>query len=350
MSEDRHPAATGVLAAWVLDACPWDEAAAVGEHVEACRPCAGETRRARNTAGLLAAAVALPPPPGLRDVVLSAARRRRAPGVPLVPAEGLAMAYAEQISSMDRLLGSLDDAHWRMPVPRYASVRDLVVHLAGNDAMVAADLGITSRNRPAISMVDPHGPSEEEERRSVDNPSDHRDAGTREVWHAQARALVRGVSQDSRLLEREASLAGGARVKASGRNALVQRTFETWTHADDIRATLGRPAEPPRGEHLRFIVELGTGLLPRALHALGRHHPGRTARLRLTGTGASEWLVPLAPGEGPGRPDVTVVATAEDFCRLLADRIAPGAFPHHADGDPGIVDDLLRAAATLGCD
>ncbi|MFD0691035.1 maleylpyruvate isomerase family mycothiol-dependent enzyme [Actinomadura fibrosa] len=345
MSEDRHPAASGALAAWALDACPSDEATVIGEHLSACGPCSREAGRLRDTAGLLAAAVAVRPPPRLRESVLAAARRSR-PGTSAgsaldagaaatatagmvagavagaVPAEDLAGAYAEQVAGMDRLLGTLTAAHWRTPVPRYASVLDLVAHLTGNDAAFAADLGL------------PAG----------------RAGGAREAWYAQAGAVVRGVSADARLLDRRASLAGAERVPASGRVALVQRAFETWTHADDIRAALGRPAEPPPGEHLRFVVELGTGLLPRALRALGRHHPGRTARLLLTGPGAGEWLVPLAPGEGPGLPDVTVIASAEDFCRLLADRIAPARFPHRTEGDRALADDLLRAAATLGCD
>lgn len=334
MSEDRHPAATGALAAWALDACSPGEAAVISAHLESCCPCSREAGRLRDTAGLLAAAVAAPPPPGLRDTVLAAARTRRPPGTLAVPGEGLAWAYAEQVAGLHRLLGSLTAAHWRTPLPRYASVRDLVVHLTANDASFASDLGLPLVPGPGF--------------------------GAREAWHAQARTVMRGV-QDVRLLERPASLAGAARVRASGRSALVQRTFETWTHADDIRAAVGRPAEPPRGEHLRLIAELGVGLLPGALRALGLHHPGRTARLTLTGPGGGEWLVPLAPGHGPGdafserrgsngHPDAAVTAAAEDFCRLLADRVAPAPFPHRADGDPAIVADLLRAAATLGCD
>ncbi|MEW2359364.1 hypothetical protein AB0881_36780, partial [Spirillospora sp. NPDC029432] len=169
---------------------------------------------------------------------------------------------------------------------------------------------------------------------------------------AQADALVRGVAADAGLLERETSLAGAVPVPAAARTALVQRAFETWTHADDIRAVVGRPPEPPPGGHLRLIVEMAVPLLPRALRAIGRARPGRTARLRLTGAVSGEWAVPLAPGAAAdaGRPDVTVVADAEEFCRLLANRRRPEAFPHVADGDPALAGDLLHAAATLGCD
>ncbi|MFP3967798.1 maleylpyruvate isomerase family mycothiol-dependent enzyme, partial [Actinomadura fulvescens] len=238
------------------------------------------------------------------------------------PVAGLAGAYAAQVALMDELLMSLSPGLWRTPLQRYGSVRELIAHLTGNDARFAADLGLPQPAR--------HG---------------HHDA-----WHAQARAVVEGVSGDVALLDREASLAGARPVRAPARSALVQRTFETWTHADDIRAVAGRPRVPPPAGHLRLIVELGIGLLPRALRVLRREHPGATARLVLTGPGAGEWTVPLALGGEPGPPDVTITAGAEDFCRLLAGRRAPGSFPHRAQGDPAVVADVLHAASTLGCD
>ncbi|MFB4317110.1 maleylpyruvate isomerase family mycothiol-dependent enzyme [Actinomadura sp. 21ATH] len=327
MSEGGHPDMDTALAAWAVGACPADEAARIGEHVASCAACARAADRLNATAGTLAEAVREAPPPALRAAVLAAARRRR-PGLPA----RLTEAYARQVAGMDALLSSLTPAEWRAPVPalgpvpKYGSVREVVGHLARNDAAFAGDLGLARGERAA--------------------------AGARAGWHAQADALVRGVTADAGLLDRETSLAGAAPVPATGRTALVQRAFETWTHADDIRAVVGRPPEPPPGEHLRLIVEMAVPLLPRALRAAGRARPGRTARLRLTGAVSGEWTVPLAPGAAPaaGRPGVTVTADAEEFCRLLANRRRPEAFPHVADGDPALAADLLRAAATLGCD
>lgn len=394
MSEDAHPTATGALSAWAVDACPPEEAAAIGEHLAWCAGCAGEAARLRDTVGLLATAVAERPPPDVRDAVLAAARRRRRPGARIVPADGLTRAYAEQIAHMDRLLASLTPADWRAPLPRYASVRDLVAHLTANDTAFAADLGLLAAGAPSPAdrahAAGRDAPAEQDDALAEGDAhaagapfladralAAERDASAeqgdalaegdayavsplaarggvpfvggdvRAAWRARARAVVRGVSGDVRVLEREASLAGAERVRAPARDALVQRAFETWTHADDIRAVVGLPLEPPGGEHLRLVVELGAGLLPRALR---RPYPGRTARLRLTGPGAGEWLVPLAPGEAPGVPDVTVTARAEDFCRLIAGRILPARFPHDADGDAQIVAAVLHAASTLGCD
>ncbi|GLZ03228.1 hypothetical protein Acsp03_06950 [Actinomadura sp. NBRC 104412] len=330
MSEEGHPDVDRALAAWALHACPPDEAARIDEHLASCPGCAAEADRMRRTSALLAAVTETAPPPSLRADVLSAARRRRRPGVAMGLSPGLADAYARQVARMDELLASLTTDDWRAPVAKYDSVRQLVDHLNRNDAAFAGDLGLVARAH---------------------------DPGPRGVWHAQAEAVLRGVSADTTLLERPAALAGpGPRVvRAPARTGLVQRTFETWTHADDIRAAMGRPTEPPPGEHLRLIVEMAVPMLPQALRGIGRARPGRTARLRLTGPGEGEWLVPMAPGPvgagpGPARPDVTVTADAEEFCRLVANRRRPETFAHVTDGDPALAADLLHAAATLGCD
>jgi uncharacterized protein (TIGR03083 family) len=324
MSEEGHPEVDGSLAAWVLDACPAPEADRAADHVALCRTCAVEAGRLRETAALLAVAVRTPPPRALRAVVLAESRRARRPGNPSHDPDGtLTAAYAAQVRAMDRLLTSLTPEEWRTAPPRYASVGHLVDHLAGNDAVFAADLGLAGAPLRAAPG---------------------------EVWHAQARAVVRGLAANTGLLDRETSLAGASPVRASARTGLVQRAFETWTHADDIRAVVGLPPAPPPGPHLRHVVELGVRFLPRALRAAGRHHPGRAVRLRLTGPGAGEWTVPMAPGEVPGVPDAEVTTSAEAFCRLLANRLDPETFPHHAVGDARLVEDLLRATATLGCD
>ncbi|RAY17131.1 hypothetical protein DPM19_02945 [Actinomadura craniellae] len=321
MSEE-HPAMDGTLAAWMIDACPPDEASRVADHVASCPGCSAEADRLRGGAALLAATLE-PPPPPLRAAVLSAAFRRRPPGTPAHQDGDLTAAYAGQVARMNGLLATLGAATWRAPLPGYDSVEALIVHLTRNDSMFATDLGLA----PVAAGARP-----------------------RDSWHEQARAVLRDVSTGTRSLDAQVRLAGTSPAYGPARAALVQRTFETWIHADDIRMVVGRPAEPPPAAHQRLIAELGIGLLPKALRAAGRHHPRRTARLVLTGPAGGEWTVPLAPGDEPGRPDVTITAAMEEFCRLLANRRVPAAFPHRAVGDRALAADLLAVAATLGCD
>ena len=323
MSEEPHPSVDGTLAAWTVDACPTGESSRIAEHVASCDACSAEADRLRTEAALLAAVAEEAPPPALRATVLAAAFRRRRPGVPAGLSERLTDAYTRQVAALNGLLATLAPATWETPLLRYASVGALIVHLAENDSAFAADLGLT---------LVPAG--------------DRLVAG----WHEQAQAVLRDVSADTRLLDRQVRLAGTRPAHGSARTALLQRTFETWTHGDDIRVLVGLPTEPPPAEHQRLIAEMGVGLLPGALRAAGRHHPHRTSRLVLTGPAPGEWTIPLAPGHEPGWPDVTIIADMEEFCRLLANRRTPQTFPHRAEGDRTLIPDLLAAAATLGCD
>ncbi|NUR89953.1 MAG: hypothetical protein HOY71_38250, partial [Nonomuraea sp.] len=147
------------------------------------------------------------------------------------------------------------------------------------------------------------------------------------------------------LLGVEVELAGVRPVRAPLRQAMVQRVFETWTHADDIRAATGRPPEPPRAEHVRMIAEFGLALLPRAVKGPRRHV---SATVVLTGPGGGTWTVPLSPSSD--RVAALVSADAVGFCRLMAGRRPPDGFPYAAEGDGALARDLIHAAATLGCD
>ncbi|MFI6176874.1 maleylpyruvate isomerase family mycothiol-dependent enzyme [Nonomuraea sp. NPDC051191] len=228
----------------------------------------------------------------------------------------VAVPYAEQVALMGDLLAGLSPAQWDAPIARHGTVRDLVGHLAANDGAVAFVMGL-----PGAS-------------------GDHR------RWREQAGSLVERLSVAGEvLLGVEVGLAGVRPARAPLRQALIQRTFETWTHADDIRAATGRPPVPPRDGHVRLAAGFGLALLPRALNG-----PRRDVRVTvvLTGPGGGTWTVPLS--RAPGRVAALVSADAVDFCRLVAGRRPPDAFTCAVEGDPGLARALIHAAATLGCD
>ncbi|TMR91406.1 maleylpyruvate isomerase family mycothiol-dependent enzyme [Nonomuraea basaltis] len=259
---------------------------------------------------------AVRPPPTLREAVLSMARRRRSPA--LVGVASVAVPYAEQVALMDDLLSDLSLAQWDAPVAKHGSVKGLVEHLAANDAAIAGFMGVPAAGEPAV----------------------HR------RWREQAGNLLERVSAGSEvLLGVEVSLAGPRPARAPLRQAMVQRTFETWTHADDIRAATDRSRAAPRDEHVHMIAEFGLALLPRALKGPRRDV---SATVMLTGPGGGTWTIPLSPASD--HVAVFISADAVDFCRLLANRWPPGTFPYAAEGDPALARDLVHAAATLGCD
>ncbi|MEU6779278.1 maleylpyruvate isomerase family mycothiol-dependent enzyme [Nonomuraea angiospora] len=256
------------------------------------------------------------PPPTLREAVLSKARRRRSPAV--LGVSSVVVPYAEQVALMDDLLGELSGPQWEAPIAGHGTVRGLMEHLAANDATVARFMGVRGMSGLPV----------------------HR------RWREQAGSLLERVSAGSEvLLGVEVALAGARPARAPLRQALIQRTFETWTHADDIRAATDRSQEPPRPEHVHMIAEFGLALLPRAMREPRRDV---SATVVLTGPGGGTWTIPLSPTSD--HVAVLVSAGAVDFCRLLANRRSPGSFPYAAEGDSALARDMISAAATLGCD
>ncbi|WP_336210323.1 maleylpyruvate isomerase family mycothiol-dependent enzyme [Nonomuraea sp. LPB2021202275-12-8] len=256
------------------------------------------------------------PPARLRESVLSKARRRRAPAE--VGVAEVAVPYAEQVALMDELLAELSVRQWNSPTARHGTVRGMIEHLAANDAPVAWFLGV---------------------RAPEPDPAYRR-------WREQAGSLLQRVSASTgALLGAEVELAGATPARGSLRHALIQRTFETWTHADDVRRQTGRPPEAPPGDHVRMIAEFGLAMLPRAVRG-----PRRDVSVTfvLTGPGGGTWTVPLSSASD--RVAVLLAADMVDFCRLLANRWKPGCFPYAAEGDPALAREVVRAAATLGCD
>ena len=321
---DVHGEMLELLGAWALDACDDSETATVEAHLQGCATCSAEARRLRSAAGWLGVESVRPAPPSLRRSVLATARARRPPR----RSTTLIGAYAHQVALLDQLLSTVAPQEWHRPLPRHDTLGGVVAHLAGNDAMLAADLGLR-----VVAVPGEAGPR------------------TRGAWQQQTEILLSGLD-DEIDLDRPVRLASprGAPVRPL-REALVQRAFETWTHLDDIGGALGRSQPVPPAEQVRRIVDLAVTLLPEALRANGVSLPGRTARLLLAGSGGGEWSFPLGPPQASGGAvAVTVEADAVEFARLVANRHSPGGLRHSATGDEALVARVLHVAALLGCD
>jgi uncharacterized protein (TIGR03083 family) len=324
MTFDLHP--DDLLGAYVVEGCASaDEVAAVARHAAGCPPCADEIDLLSGAARWLSVSTVRRPAPALRERVLATALAAR-------PARELQVGrsldpYLAEVAKFGQLLARLSEPQWRLPTGPYASVRAMVDHLAANDGMVAGDLG--AGGVPAGADV-------------------------RRRWREQAGVLVREVSRAGpALLERNVRLAGKKPARGPLRDALTQRAFETWIHADDVRAAIDLPAEPPPPEQVARIVEFALRLLPGAMDAAGSGHPHRALRLVLTGPGGIRRQVPLSaasPVAPAGEVVAEVTMPAVRFCRLLAGRVPVAEAGAEAGGDPVAVAHFLSVAVTMGCD
>ncbi|BBH68593.1 hypothetical protein ACTI_52780 [Actinoplanes sp. OR16] len=336
MIENGH---VGDLAGpYAVGACSPAEAATVAGHVTTCPSCAAEIDTLSRTAEWIGASAARRPPPPLRARVLSAALAAR-PARPALDAEAMRLTevYTAQVRELDRLLGALTPEQWSQPSAPHTSVRGLVAHLSGNDRVVAdaADVhAASSGSDPALLDRESAGPAGEGVRADG--------AGVRGMWRRQAGALISSLSHaGGDVLGREVQLAGRSGVRRPLREAMIQRGFETWIHAEDVRAVLDLPPREPGPRQVADIVGFALGLLPEAMRAAG--HRG-TVELNLTGDDSRVGLV------GDGEAVARVTLPAERFCRLLAGRLTPDAAGAEIDGDARAANALLTVASTMGCE
>lgn len=259
------------------------------------------------------------PPASLRDRVLAAALDVRA-AAPAATGD-LLDPLTTQVAAFAGLLAALTEEQWRLPSGPYRTVQDLVTHLADSDRLVADDIGVSA----SAGLAPPRR------------------------WRGQNDGIIRTVAgADVALLSRPVPLAGAPGVRRPLVEALTQRAFETWIHAEDLRATVRLPAQTPPAEHVDRIVRFGLALLPAAMDAAGRGRPGWVL-LRLGGPGGGAHRVTLssATTATTDPPTAEIGLDADGFCRLMAGRATPAATVR---GDRRAAADLLTVAATLGCD
>ncbi|MFE0515322.1 maleylpyruvate isomerase N-terminal domain-containing protein [Streptomyces sp. NPDC058964] len=363
-----HDVLKSLLGAWALAACSPAETAAVEEHLGECGSCAEEALRLREAVGLLHQPESLDLDPMLRTRVLESCLDRRPADIP-VPE--WAAPYDAETARLDALLQDIGDAEWHAPVrlrwfegdataSRRTTVAGVIAHLVSVDGLVAVALGLDDplgENGEGAAL----SPAERTEafwRASHFPPT----RSVRAPWREQSHTIVRSVSFTS---------GGGKLAVPYGdfelplRDAMLDRAFECWVHAEDIAEAVDYPYDPPSPRHLNRMIDLAARMLPVVLAArrcaglaspgAARHlvpagAPGRTLRLEIEGTGGGEWLIPLdAPG-AVGSADHEVAHVALDgveFCRLAAGHVPPAEAAAGQIGDREAIRDVLFAAASL---
>ncbi|MEV6169276.1 zf-HC2 domain-containing protein [Streptomyces sp. NPDC051954] len=364
----EHHVLKALLGAWALAACSPEETAAVEEHLGDCGSCADEALRLRGAVGLLHPAESLDLDPGLRTRVLAVCLDRRPPRIPVPEWAG---PYDAETARLDALLQDIGDAEWHAPVrlrwfeadevtSRRTTVAGVIAHLLTVDGIVALALGLDDPlgDTPAVAPT-PAGRTEAYWAASHFPPT----RSVRGPWREQSHDLVRTVSFTG-------SSSGSLPVPYGPfelplRDAMLDRAFECWVHAEDIAEAVDYPYEPPAPRHLHHMIDLAARMLPAALAGRrqsgltspgrGRHlvtagEAGRSLRLEIEGLGGGEWLIPLDSPAAVGSAEREVAHVALDgveFCRLAAGHVSPTEAAAGQVGDRDAIRDVLFAAASL---
>ncbi|WP_200307210.1 zf-HC2 domain-containing protein [Streptomyces adelaidensis] len=371
----EHRVLKALLGAWALAACSAEEALAVEEHLGTCGSCADEARRLREAVGLLHPAESLDLAPSLRTQVLETCLGRRPPRVP-VPR--WAAPYDAEAARLDALLQDIGDADWHTPVrlrwfegggpvSRRTTVAGVIAHLLTVDGLVATALGLDD----PLDGLEPHPDDGTPTARTEAYWKASHFPPTRAVrapWREQSHNIVRttaftgGGADDSDTSGRPA--VSYCAFELPLRDALLDRAFECWIHAEDIAEAVDYPYEPPSGRHLHGMIDLAARMLPLSLaerrrtglaspprrHLAAAGAPGRSLRLEIEGSGGGEWLIPLDSPAGVGSAAHEVAHVALDgveFCRLTAGHVPPQEAAAGQNGDRQAIQDVLFAAAAL---
>lgn len=252
------------------------------------------------------------------------------------PAGTPAGLFAEVSSSLDALVHGFGRAEWHAAALVGWTVRDVVAHLAAVHEVALERL--VGRTAAAVDLADLHRANERviDELRQADVPA------TRARWQAGVTGLHEAVAAPA------VPTVGWLGLEPPASALLVDRAFETWIHADDIRRAVGLPGVDPSGPHLRVLCDLAVQVLPMGLVRTGRPHDALVT-LELTGPGGGAWTMPLGAGAASGRV-LRITAPARELCLLMADRLEPAELDWSVEGDGGasaVARDLALAAPSF---
>jgi uncharacterized protein (TIGR03083 family) len=280
-----------------------------------------------------------PPPRALGELILAAALDARTPGRPHDPAPTItpAEAFRRSTVSFDALLSSLEADEWTSDTIRNLSVQELMGHL------IAVERDFLS------ALEQPDGPQAGADHVGSTDPLAHAQvsqppATTLGAWRVAVRETLARLGELTRDPVAYGQPLGLHGIRLPLGALLVVRTFELWTHQEDVRRGTGRALEAPDDSTLQLMTDLAFELLPSALARAGIAERG--TRVVLTGPGGRTWL----RDGGSSVPDVRIVMGAVEFCRLVANRIDLGAVPASVTGDRDLADGLFAAAAGLALD
>lgn len=321
-----------ILGAWALDALDPDERDRIDTALALDAAARKSADRMRYAVAAMGQGEAAAPPEGLRAAVLDAARQRtQARDAPSDPVE----AYRHQVAAFDQVVRMVAGEQWQLSaVPYDWTLHGLVAHLVQIERYMERVLGLADGVRDefetdhlqfgrAAIAEELAGPPE----------------STVDAW----RAVVQRIDARLDSLDLDTDLMFHQWPFAV-RSLLIARSFELWTHADDIRRAIGVAEAGPAMPDVLVMSDTSVRSLPLAIHVVADQVPDGTARIVLTGVGGGVWDLQLGAG---GAELVTVVVDALDYCRLAARRIGIDELESVIEGDTDLAERLLTAATII---
>lgn len=322
------------LELWALDALDIDELRSFDARIDSDGALASAADRLRLVVAAMGEDVSAAAPASVRDRVLGAAGNLR-PSRLSRPASSPIETFLHQVAAFDATIEQLAHEQWQAPARPYDwSVHGLLAHLLQIERYMSRVLGISQ------GEADPH--ERDHLRFGAAGIADELLRSPQQTFESW-RAAVGHTVDRLEGLDLEAGVVFH-QYPFQVRTLLVARSFELWTHADDVRRAVGESLASPIGPDVQLMSDTSVGSLPRAIRVVTDRVPDGSARLVLTGDGGGVWDLQL----GGGGPElVSIVADAVDYCRLAARRIAPSDLVAEIDGDIDLARLLMAASAVV---
>ncbi len=276
--------------------------------------------------------LALVPSADLREAVLRrVAATPRRQGAATAPPQ----LYAARVEALRRLLATLTADEWQRPAAPYTwSVHGLVAHLLVIERYTASVLGLCEAPDGATGDHLALGSA------VIDQELREQPIVTAQRWSETAATIIEHVAAEGFDLDSPLPLHGWS---FSASTALVARSFELWTHAEDIgRARRGAPVPLPPAADLRTMSSVSVHGLPHLLPFSSSGAAMAPCRIVLTGEGGGTFDL-----GGTGERAALVVVDVVDYCRAASRRLALTDLERTVEGDRTLVDALLRAASAF---
>ncbi|MGE0879782.1 MAG: hypothetical protein AB7L13_18140 [Acidimicrobiia bacterium] len=338
------------LAAYALDAVDADEALAIETVVADDSVAAAIVTELWVAAAAFAATqVDATPPVGLGERIVAAALAARPAGHvrPSTPFEAIdeVEAYRRSVVALREALAALRDGDWRLEFAG-RTARDTVAHVRAIDHYMGAQIGLWPPEHDPVTDTDHVAMSQS----FVDASRSASFAGVVDSWIATSDALIAHLTAMDRAgLDRPVTF---HQFPMSLRTLLVVRTFELWTHRDDVLRSQALPRGDIEPARLALMTDTAVSVLPLGMQACGRSGAGRSARIVLTGDGGGTWVRSLGPDAAPvaGEPDVVLVADAVEFCLRAANRLGVDDLTVFVEGDEQLALDMLVGVGAFAMD